>query len=82
LPQLKEFEPGMITGSFDSRKNELKLHANMKRIVYGTTEINDLSMNVNADSTALNYSISSSGISNAQINFSNVLFEGKLTDNK
>ncbi len=82
LPQLKDFEPGMITGSFDSRKNELKLHANMKRIVYGATEINDLSMNVNADSTALNYSISSSGISNAQINFSNVLFDGKMADNK
>jgi hypothetical protein len=82
FPQLKEFEPGMITGNFDSRKNELKLHADMKRIVYGATEIKDLSMNVNADSTALNYSISSSGISNAQINFSNVLFEGNLADNK
>ncbi|MDR3652584.1 MAG: translocation/assembly module TamB domain-containing protein [Paludibacter sp.] len=82
LPQLKEFEPGIITGSFDSRKNELKLNATMKHILYGTTAINDLMLDVHSDSTALNYSVSSSGISNAQINFANLLFEGKLADNK
>lgn len=82
LPQLKEFEPGIITGSFDSRKNELKLNATMKHIVYGTTEINDLAVDVNSDSTALNYKISSSGIANSQINFANFLFDGKLANNK
>ena len=33
FPQLKGFEPGIIRGSFDSRANELKLNATMKRIV-------------------------------------------------
>jgi len=82
LPQLKEFEPGIITGSFDNQKNDLKLNITMKRIVYGTTEINDLAVDVNSDSKALNYKISSSGISNSQINFVNFLFDGKLADNK
>ncbi len=82
LPQLKEFEPGIITGSFDSRKNELKLNATMKHILYGTTAINDLALDVNSDSTALNYRLSSSGISNTQINFTNFLFDGKLADKK
>ncbi|MDO9152574.1 MAG: translocation/assembly module TamB domain-containing protein [Paludibacter sp.] len=82
LPQLREFEPGVITGSFDSRKNDLKLNANMHKIVYGTTEINDLVMNVNSDSTALNYKISSSEILTPQMKFENFLFDGKLADNK
>jgi hypothetical protein len=82
LPQLKEFEPGIITGSFDSQKNELKLNAYMKHILYGTTGINDLALDIHSDSAALKYSLSSSSISNTLINFSNFLFEGKLSDNK
>jgi hypothetical protein len=82
LPELNEFEPGIITGSFDSWKDELKLNAFMKRIVYGSTEINDLALDVHSDSTALNYKLSSSLISNSQVNFANFLFDGKLADNK
>jgi len=81
LPKLKEFEPGIITGSFDSQKNELKLNASMKHILYGTTEISELALDVHSDSTALKYSLSSSSISNSQINFTNFLFNGKLADN-
>ena len=82
LPQLKEFEPGIITGSFDSRKSELKLNANMNRIVYGSTEINGLAVNIISDSTALNYKVSSTSIGNSQINFANFLFDGKMANNK
>ena len=82
LPQLKEFEPGIIEGSFDREKNELKLNASMKKIVYGTTEINDFRVDVNSDNTALNYKISSSAISNAQINLDNFSFDGTLADNQ
>jgi len=78
LPQLKEFEPGLIKGSFDSQKKDLKLNVTMKKIVYGTTEINDLVADVNSNSTALNYKISSSNISNTQIKLDNFLFDGKL----
>lgn len=82
LPQLKEFEPGMIEGSFDSGKKELKLSASMKKIVYGTTEIKDFAVAVYSDSTALNYKISSSAVSNAQISLDNFSFDGKLADNR
>ena len=80
LPQLKEFEPGIIQGSFDSQKNDLKLNATMKKIVYGTTEIKDFVVDVNSNSAALNYKISSSSISNSQIKLDNFLFDGKLAD--
>ena len=82
FPELKEFQPGIIQGSYDSQKNDMKLNASIKRIVYGTTEINDFAIGVNSDNTALNYKISSSGISNSQINLDNFSFDGKLEGNK
>jgi len=82
LPQLKEFEPGLIQGSFDSQKNELLLNAKMKKIVYGTTVINDLALDVHSDSSALNYQLSSSSILNTQVKFDNLLVEGKLADQR
>ena len=81
LPELKEFEPGIIGGSFDSEKNELKFNANMKKIVYGTTVINDLAVTVDSDPAALNYKISGSNVSNAQVKLDNFLFDGKLENN-
>jgi len=78
LPQLKEFEPGLIKGSFDSEKSDLKLNANMHKIVYGTTVINDLEVDVHSDSSALNYKVSTSSILNTQVKFDNLLLEGKL----
>jgi len=82
LPQLKEFDPGIIHGSFDSQNNELKLDATMHKIVYGTTELNNFVLAVNSDVNALNYKISSSSVSNIQINFDNILVEGKLADQR
>jgi len=81
LPQLKEFEPGIISGSFDSEKNNLKLNATIKKIIYGTTEIRNLELDVNSDPAALNYKLSCSSISNTQINLVNFLFDGKLAKN-
>ena len=54
----------------------------MKKIVYGTNEINDFLIDVNSDSTALNYTISSSLITNSLTKLDNFLIEGKLADNK
>ena len=80
LPELKEFDPGLITGSFDNQKKELKFNAIMKHILYGTTEINDLELDVSSDSTALDYKLSGAGISTAQINFESPLLKGRIAD--
>lgn len=82
LPELTEFKPGIIKGQFDSEKQELQLSANMKRIVYGSTQINKLELNVNANAKELNYSLSSSDISNTQMKLEQVLVEGKMADNR
>ena len=75
LPQLKEFEPGVIQGNFDSEKNDLKINAKMNKIVYGTTEIDDFEFDVNSNPGALNFKISSNSVSNAQINLDNFLID-------
>jgi len=82
IPELKEFIPGLIQGSYDSLKNNLKISANIPKIVYGTTEMNDLQLDVNSDSTDLNYKISTSSITNSQIELDNFEFDGKLSGNK
>jgi hypothetical protein len=82
FPDLKEFEPGVIKGSFDSEKNDLKLSATLRKMVYGTTEITNLAVDLNSDNTALNYKITSSSISNSQVNLENLSFDGKLANNR
>lgn len=81
LPQLNEFEPGLIVGSFNSETSVMNLNAAMKKIVYGSTEINDLALSVNSTQAELNYKISSSIVSNTQIKLENFILEGKLADN-
>jgi hypothetical protein len=78
LPQLTVFEPGLISGSFDGSKKELKLNVGMNKIVYGTTEIDNLALDVSSNPTTLNYKLSSSNISNPQAKLDNFLFDGKV----
>ncbi len=81
LPQLKAFQPGIIQGSFNSENNDLKLHAAMNKIVYGTTEIEGLSIDIKSDASELVYSVSSTAVSNDQVKLDNFLIDGKLADN-
>jgi len=82
FPQLKEFEPGIIEGSFDGSKAELKLNASIKKLVYGTTAIHDLAVNIKSDIHAINYKFSSGEIANSQIKLDNIALEGKVAANK
>lgn len=81
LPELTEFEPGPIKGSFDSEKNELKLDASVKKIVYGNSQISDLIIDLNSNSGSLNYKITSSMLTSSQIKLDNFSFDGKFSDN-
>ncbi|MEI6348707.1 MAG: translocation/assembly module TamB domain-containing protein [Bacteroidota bacterium] len=82
FPQLKEFEPGIIQGSYDRRKNDFRFIANIKKMIYGTTEIKDLVVTMNSDTNFLNYKISCAQISNAQVKLDQLLIDGKLANDK
>ncbi len=81
IPQLNVFQPGIIQGSYNSENNDLKLHAIMNRIVYGTTEISGLVIDVKSDSSEVIWSMSGSTVSNDLVKLDNFLIEGKLADN-
>lgn len=82
FPDLNEFIPGIITGSFDSEKNDLKLNASIEKIVYGTTEIKDFDILASSDNSALNFKISTRNISNSQVSLDNLLIDGNIANNK
>jgi translocation and assembly module TamB len=81
LPELNAFEPGLITGKFDSETNNLEINATLNTIIYGQTEINDLVLDVNSNQAELNYSLSTNYVSNEQFSLDNLLLEGRLADN-
>ena len=82
VPQLKEFEPGIITGSFDGEKGEMKINATVNKLVYGSMAVKDFVLKVNSDKSELTYQVSSPVISNSQVKLDNFLLEGKVADNK
>jgi len=82
FPGLVEFIPGVITGSFDSEKNDLQLNASVTKIAYGTTVLDNLAVSVQSDKTALTYHISMGGIGNQQLAVTNLLINGTVADNK
>ena len=82
FPELKEFEPGIIEGSFDSQKNNLKLNATIKKLVYGATEFRDFAVELIGDPTAMNYKFSCGSISNSLVSLDHLLIHGKAADNK
>jgi hypothetical protein len=81
LPQLTDFNPGLIKGSFDSESSTLTLNAIMHSIVFGSTQIKDLVIDVNSNPNEINYQVSSTEVSNAQIKLDNVMLEGRLANN-
>jgi len=82
FPEIQDFQPGNIQGSFDSQKKNLKLNATINQITYETTEIKDFSIAVNSDTKTLNYQVSCKNISNSLASITNLLIDGKLEENK
>jgi translocation and assembly module TamB len=80
FPELKEFDPGAIEGSFDSKKRELIFTAGMRKLTYGSLELSDVTIDLNSDAQAINYQLKASGISNSQLNLDNLMINGKLGD--
>lgn len=81
LPSLKDLGPGTITGSFDAMNSKMILNATMLKIDYESTEIDELVVKFNSDSTAIYYQVSSSAVSSGQILLENLTVGGKVANN-
>jgi hypothetical protein len=82
LPQLKSFEPGTITGSFNSEKQDLKFDATVKEITYGGTHLDNFSFNISSDINSLNYRLNCGLVSNPQVKIENLSLTGAAANNK
>jgi hypothetical protein len=82
FPSLKSFDPGLITGKFDSNDRKLELNATIRDLVYGSIDLKNFDLAVSSDATALSYRISTMQIANNQIKLENLLIDGKLQDQK
>lgn len=82
LPGLTEFNPGPITGSFDSRTRNLTMNAAFNRIIYDSTVIDNLLIDVHSDANKLDYKLSCLSLSTSQVKFDNFLIAGRLADQK
>ncbi|MEO8147440.1 MAG: translocation/assembly module TamB domain-containing protein, partial [Bacteroidia bacterium] len=82
FPQLTAFDPGIISGSFDSEKNILNIKAEMNQVIYSGIELNNLNFNINSDPQKFNYSLSADNISNSQVRLENFKVDGRLQDRK
>jgi len=80
FPQLKEFEPGIIQGSFDSEKRQLQLNATLRKIIYGTMQVDNFALNINSDAKAITYKLNCGELSNSQIKVENLAISGQAAD--
>ncbi|QJD98059.1 translocation/assembly module TamB [Mucilaginibacter robiniae] len=56
-PDLKQLDPILINGSFDSQSGQLLVNGNMPKIIYGTNVVSNGKININTNNNALNYSL-------------------------
>ncbi len=82
LPQLTQFEPGPITGSFDSQTDNLTINASFNKVEYAGLLADNVLIDVHSDASSLNYKLSCLSLSNSQLKFDNFLINGKLADQK
>jgi hypothetical protein len=67
VPDLKQLDPVIFKGSFDSQSGKLIVNGSAPNVVYGTNAIHNLKLNINTDN-ALNYSITADQIKASSVN--------------
>lgn len=82
LPDLHEFKPGVIHGSYDGSKETLIVDAGIQKLIYGNNEIKDIGFELTSDANALNYALSTSSVAVGQMQVADLRLEGKVADNQ
>lgn len=82
LPDLHEFNPGVIHGSYDGSKEALRVDAVIQKIIYSNNEIKDIGFELTSDANTLNYALSTSSVAVGQMQVDDIRLEGKMADNQ
>jgi hypothetical protein len=81
VPDLKQLDPVVLKGSFDSQAGKLVVTTSAPKIIYGTNIITNLKLAINTDNT-LNYSITADQIKASQLNLLFPSITGNAENNK
>jgi hypothetical protein len=82
-PDLKQLDPILIKGNFDSQAGTLVVNGSMPKVVYGSNTINNLKLNINTANNALNYAITVDDVkAGSSINLLYTSISGNAQNNK
>lgn len=56
-PDLKQLDPVLLNGRFNSTTGELVLNGSVPKVIYGTNTVNNMQLAVNTGNNALNYNL-------------------------
>jgi hypothetical protein len=56
-PDLKQLDPVLINGRFNSTTGELVVNGSMPKVIYGTNTVNNMKLAINTGNNALNYGL-------------------------
>ncbi len=81
VPDLKELATVTINGRFNSASGELVMNAVAPRVLYGTNDLNNLTLAINTGNDALNYNVNIGHINTPQLRLLNTSLSGSARDN-
>ncbi|MHB8206470.1 translocation/assembly module TamB domain-containing protein [Mucilaginibacter sp.] len=82
-PDLKQLDPILIKGNFDSQAGTLVVNGAMPKVVYGTNTINNLKLNINTANNAFNYAITADNVkAGSSLNLLYTSISGNAQNNK
>ena len=82
-PTLKQLDPVIITGHFNSTTGELVVNGSMPKVVYGTEVVNNVKLAINTSNSALNYSVTADEIkASSSIDLLNTSISGNAQNDK
>lgn len=82
-PTLKQLDPVILTGRFNSTTGELVVNATMPKVVYGTEVINNARLAINTGNNALNYALTVDEVkASSSLDLLNTSITGSAQNNK
>ncbi|WP_411971952.1 translocation/assembly module TamB domain-containing protein [Sphingobacterium sp. Lzh-3] len=81
LPELTEMKAITLDGRFDSGSKNLSAKLDAPRVVYGGTEINNVTLDINSLDSSLYYSALINKVKVSSIEITNTILSGKVAQN-
>lgn len=82
LPELKEVQPIVLEGKYNSVSDDIQINAFVPKIVYGSQTLTNASLALNKKDKDLHYQLEIDDIQNPQMQLPYTLLSGKIANNQ